>query len=465
MKLGRLLLLLPLHLLAAGLPAQEVCAPGTVPRTSGEPPPLDEYRSLFQQGGVSFYARVVADSLPTAHLVIRNANAGAVEVSFQVAGVREGGEEPLGQRCVRISGGGSLHSVEGTTLLRVSGAPLTEVRVRNLSVTQLGAGAAMAPPPGRVQEVPSERPPLQTAPTPVAALRPSTQQYACDQGAAGARARAACTASYMGASARAAATAGTFSGTTRACLLEYAAGQERAAERIRAGDPQGEMLRLTPPACFVSASATWDFGALARACVGAVWTGANEGRVRCGGLAPPERVAVAPPAERVPAVPPATQRRAAAEQQAARTPEAQTTVPAAPRPSGPPQSASMERSAGQPDRVAETADAAASRIAPPAESDQPASATPNPEAAVSSPVATGPDAAEPVAAELDPRPFRPLSERSSAPWVVLIFRAVFGLLFAIASLLLIAPIFGAAYLVLRLLVLGLLRIRPGRARA
>ncbi|HLL81015.1 MAG TPA: tetratricopeptide repeat protein, partial [Longimicrobium sp.] len=95
----------------------------------------------------------------------------------------------------------------------------------------------------------------------------------------------ACSTAFMAAAARAAAEAGRFSGTTRECLLEYAALQETAAGLIRASDARGDSLRLTTPACYNRGEARWGYEALAAACPHGAWTAGNSGRVDCAAAA------------------------------------------------------------------------------------------------------------------------------------------------------------------------------------
>ncbi len=89
----------------------------------------------------------------------------------------------------------------------------------------------------------------------------------------------------MAAAARAAAEAGQFTGTTRECLLEYAALQESAAGLIRAADARGDSMRLTTPACYNRGEARWGYDALAAGCPHGAWTASNTGRVDCAAAA------------------------------------------------------------------------------------------------------------------------------------------------------------------------------------
>ena len=214
----------------------------------------------------------------------------------------------LGRRCVRLAPGQAVEvelPVPGRSLEGVAGLP-GAVRIRNLSIAGLQRSASSPVPQGEVPQTP--RAPESASPPAAGPDLPSgaAAQFGCASAPEGA-ARRACTAGYLAASARAAARTGAFAGTTRACLTEYAALQERAAERIRAGDPAGEVLADEVPACFSPASARWDFAMLERLCPEGRWTPANQGRVACGtpGLAALEEVAgpAAPPTDTLPATP------------------------------------------------------------------------------------------------------------------------------------------------------------------
>jgi tetratricopeptide (TPR) repeat protein len=121
--------------------------------------------------------------------------------------------------------------------------------------------------------------------------------YQCEAGEGTPDARRACRSGFLAAAARAAAEAGAFSGTTRECLLELAAVQERAARMIRAGDPEGQALRQTVPACYAGGTPQWDYGALARSCPGGRWTAENQGVTGCAAASAPESPAGAAPAD------------------------------------------------------------------------------------------------------------------------------------------------------------------------
>lgn len=160
MRPAVLALSLAVSFLAPALARAQECV-GEALGTAAAPGDLRGYRSLFQQGGVTFYARVGEESPDSARLVIRNANRVPVELAFSVQLVAAEGPQggvDLGRRCVRLAPGSYLAEVEGVTRFGSALGAVSGVRVRNLSLTLLGPGTEPAagvappaePPPDRV---------------------------------------------------------------------------------------------------------------------------------------------------------------------------------------------------------------------------------------------------------------------------------------------------------------------------
>lgn len=253
---------------AAPARAQTGCAAGFT-NSRAEPPLLDTFTPLFRQNGVAFHARVETDPAAAGgRLVIRNGNTYDVEVTYDV--VVSGSAAPVSAegRCARIRAGEYAVDADANTVIGYDGGTPAAVRVRNLRMA-------------RVMDEPAAAP--GAAPAARSAAASELAQYQCGQG--GAPGQRACSTAFMGAAARAAAEAGQFAGTTRECLLEYAAVQEGAARLIRDADARGDSLRLTTPACYSRAEARWGYAALAAACPNGAWTAANAGRVVCAAAA------------------------------------------------------------------------------------------------------------------------------------------------------------------------------------
>jgi Flp pilus assembly protein TadD len=256
--------------MAFALPAgaQTGCAAGFA-NSRAEPPLLDAFTPLFRQNGVAFHARVETDPAAAGgRLVIRNGNTYDVEVTYDV--VVSGSAAPVSAegRCARIRAGEYAVDADANTVIAYDGGTPAAVRVRNLRMARVTDEAAAAP-----GAPPVARP----------AAASELAQYQCGEG--GAPGQRACSTAFMAAAARAAADAGQFSGTTRECLLEYAALQEGAARLIRDADARGDSLRLTTPACYSRAEARWGYAALAAACPNGAWTAANAGRADCAAAA------------------------------------------------------------------------------------------------------------------------------------------------------------------------------------
>lgn len=248
--------------------AQTGCAAGFT-NSRAEPPLLDAFTALFRQNGVAFHARVETDPAAAGgRLVIRNGNTYDVEVTYDV--VVSGSAAPVSAegRCARIRAGEYAVDADANTVIGYDGGTPAAVRVRNLRMARVTDEAAAAP-----GAPPAARP----------AAASELAQYQCGEG--GAPGQRACSTAFMGAAARAAADAGQFSGTTRECLLEYAALQDGAARLIRDADARGDSLRLTTPACYSRAEARWGYAALAAACPNGAWTAANAGRADCAAAA------------------------------------------------------------------------------------------------------------------------------------------------------------------------------------
>lgn len=263
---------------AGALPAagQTMCPDAGFTNSRAEPPLLDAFTVLFRQNGVSFHARVETDqAAPGGRLVIRNGNTYDVELSYDV--VVTGSAAPVSAegRCARIRAGEYAVDADANTVIRYEGGTPAAVRVRNLRMARAAsAGEAI-----KAAVAPASAAPGTAAPASSAEL----SQYRCGDG--GAPGQRACSTAFMGAAARAAAESGSFSGTTRECLLEYAALQESAAGLIRASNPRGDSLRLTTPGCYNRGEARWGYEALAAACPHGAWTAANSGRVDCAAAA------------------------------------------------------------------------------------------------------------------------------------------------------------------------------------
>ena len=259
--------------------AQTVCPAAGFTNSRAEPPLLDAFTVLFRQNGVSFHARVETDqAAPGGRLVIRNGNTYDVELSYDV--VVTGSAAPVSAegRCARIRAGEYAVDADANTVIRYDGGTPAAVRVRNLRMARAAsAGEAI-----RAAAAPGAAAPA-TPTTAASASRAELNQYRCGDG--GAPGQRACSTAFMAAAARAAAGAGRFTGTTRECLLEYAALQESAAGLIRAAAPRGDSLRLTTPACYNRGEARWGYEALAAACPHGAWTAANSGRVDCAAAA------------------------------------------------------------------------------------------------------------------------------------------------------------------------------------
>lgn len=256
--------------------AQTMCPDAGFTNSRAEPPLLDAFTVLFRQNGVSFHARVETDqAAPGGRLVIRNGNTYDVELSYDV--VVTGSAAPVSAegRCARIRAGEYAVDADANTVIRYEGGTPAAVRVRNLRMARAAsAGEAI-----KAAAAPGAAAPGTAAPASSAELN----QYRCGDG--GAPGQRACSTAFMGAAARAAAESGRFSGTTRECLLEYAALQESAAGLIRASNPRGDSLRLTTPACYNRGDARWGYEALAASCPHGAWTAANSGRVDCAAAA------------------------------------------------------------------------------------------------------------------------------------------------------------------------------------
>lgn len=285
-----LLLLLPGWALPSSGAAQVACA--GIPPGGSAAPSLQGYVPLFRQAGVSFLTRIPGDPPPArASLAVANGNAYPVVVDFGIrvvigADSAAPREVALGRRCVSLAAGQAVElpaAVEGSA----PGERVRTVRVLNLDISGLPSGAP-APLPGGTPPAPGG-PALAAQPG-----QPPEAAYGC--AAAEGSAADACTAAYLAASARAAVLTGGFAGTTRACLIEYATLQERAAELLRRGDPAGEALSAQVPLCFSRESARWDFAMLERLCPGGRWTAENQGTPAC----ETPGVVVAAPAEPAP---------------------------------------------------------------------------------------------------------------------------------------------------------------------
>lgn len=156
-------------LLLPSLARAQECADALV-GDAAAPGDLSGYRTLFQQGGVTFYSRILPDAPDSARLVIQNANPVPVEVAFSVQLMAKEGPArgvDAGRRCVRLEPGRYLAGA-GTSFGSVTGE-LSGVRVRNLSLALLGEEEPATLPPvrGRVQEVePTPRAPVRPAPLP-----------------------------------------------------------------------------------------------------------------------------------------------------------------------------------------------------------------------------------------------------------------------------------------------------------
>ncbi len=265
---------------AGALPAaaQTVCPAAGFTNSRAEPPLLDAFTVLFRQNGVSFHARVETDqAAPGGRLVIRNGNTYDVELSYDV--VVTGSAAPVSAegRCARIRAGEYAVDADANTVIRYDGGTPAAVRVRNLRMARAAsAGDAIkaAAAPGAAAPTTAYAAPASSA---------ELDQYRCGDG--GAPGQRACSTAFMAAAARAAAEAGRFTGTTRECLLEYAALQESAADLIRTADTRGDSMRLTTPACYSRGEARWGYEALAAACPHGAWTAANSGRVDCAAAA------------------------------------------------------------------------------------------------------------------------------------------------------------------------------------
>jgi len=258
--------------------AQTVCPAAGFTNSRAEPPLLDAFTVLFRQNGVAFHARVETDeAAPGGRLVIRNGNTYDVELSYDV--VVTGSAAPVSAegRCARIRAGEYAVDADANTVIRYDGGTPAAVRVRNLRMARVAsAGEAI-----KAAAAPGPATPTATAAAPASAAE--LDQYRCGDG--GAPGQRACSTAFMAAAARAAAESGRFTGTTRECLLEYAALQESAAGLIRASDARGDSLRLTTPACYNRGEARWGYEALAASCPHGAWTAANKGRVDCAAAA------------------------------------------------------------------------------------------------------------------------------------------------------------------------------------
>lgn len=283
-----LLLLLLVHASPHPAAAQEGCT-GIPSGGAAAVPDLRGFTPLFRQAGVAFLTRIEEAAPPGASLAVVNENPFPVTVDFglQVAVGEEGApprEVPLGRRCLGLAAGEAVE-LPATPPGPGAGQPIREVRVLSLGISGL-TGASPAP---RAAEPRGDA---------AADPEPAPPQFRCAEAPEG-NARAACTAAYLAASARAAAHAGAFAGTTRACLLEYAALQERTAELLRRGGPAGAAPLDRAPPCFSEESARWDFSMLQRLCPGGSWTPENRGVTTCRtpGLVPEPETAAAPTPE------------------------------------------------------------------------------------------------------------------------------------------------------------------------